>query len=227
MANPEKVYHHGARAVSRLHVLGLQNEELLRRAVQRGIAERFSCTDNDASYFKGIVGQARIVRYLRDEYAPYHFKAKNPKGYALTVSAAEDILIAVSSGDEATGNKDLNPKTKTDKGPATKEAVQVNRDQLVLFHFPPSRLRPIPQLDTRALTWILLFHVDYSNREVRCELSYPAGMDADDYVVEWEERILLRPISFDDCRINQKADGSTASGASEEIDVRVQKRIQQ
>lgn len=189
------------------------------------MAERFSCTDNDATYYKGMVAQAKIVRYLRDEYALLGFAPKNPRGYALTLSPAGDFGIAVAAGDEATGYKDRNPRTKSDKGPATQDAVAINRDQLFLFEMPRTSLRPVPQPDAKARTWVLLFHIDFIRREVRCELSYPAGMDEDGFIVEWEERIILTAISFDDCRIETSPDSpKEVSGFGQEINVRVEKR---
>jgi hypothetical protein len=47
------------------------------------------------------------------------------------------------------------------------------------------------------ITWLLLIHCDWQQREVRCELSLPVGMDEEGRVDGWEERIILEPTPFD------------------------------
>ncbi len=182
---------------NRLAELGLE-EELLRQALQQGLSEWATCTDNHPTSFPGLLFWGETVKSLRDLLAPHGWERANEGNLPFTVNGAKTVAIAVATGDEETGNPEETPCTKSSKGPHTAGAVRVNALQLDLFPITvlPEDLARIKG-DGKRMTWILLFHRDHVTREVRCELSRPTSMSDNQHVDGWIERIILEPIRFD------------------------------
>jgi hypothetical protein len=182
---------------NRLAELGL-DEDLLRQALQQGFSEWATCTLNHPPSFPGLLFWGETVKALRDLFAPFGWARSNEGNLPFTVNEAQTVAIAVATGDEATGNPDETPCTKSSKGPHTAGAVRVNARQLDLFPITvlPEDLARIKG-DGKRMTWILLFNRDEANREVRCELSRPTSMSDNQHVDGWIERIILGSIPFD------------------------------
>src|ERR1051325_6415929 len=108
--------------VDALAGLGL-TAEILIEAIRRGEIGRDSCTANDAPGAPGYYAWAGTVRALRDILMPQKWTRNDDECYSRVVSPDRSIAIAVCTGDDGTGNKDVNPKTKYPKGTATQAAV--------------------------------------------------------------------------------------------------------
>jgi hypothetical protein len=125
------------------------------------------------------------------------------EGLCYTFNRELSIALVVTSGDASVGDATLNPSFKYPKGPTTHAAIAGNARQLGLFdEFPdlaafvlPSTAKDI-DFNTYKIWW-LLHHVDPTG-EVRAELSLPIGVGNRSETNQWESRIILEPIPFDE-----------------------------
>lgn len=163
---------------------------------------------------------------LRDQLVPEGFEVVNDDNLPLTVNVESGIAIAVSSGDENTGRHDANPATKTGKGPRTIRAVSHNLErQMSLFDI-------LEEVETFAVppdtegreTWVLLVHRDVTALTVRMELSRPIGLDTDNKVNDWAERIILADLPFDGDSGLSLVDHGPDAPSGNEFTVDIQKR---
>jgi hypothetical protein len=186
-------------AKRRLRELGL-DESVLLEAAQRGQAVRAGYTDFYPTSFPGLAAWAETVAALREALCLQGWHSLSESNFCLVASPDYSMAIAVATGDEATGDPEREPQTKSAKGKKTVQAVSSNIRQLSLFDALGIR-ELTPSCDTSSVstrtTWLLLIHRDSENKELRCELSLPTGMDEDQRVDGWAERILLSPTSLD------------------------------
>lgn len=180
---------------TRLAELGLE-ETRLAEIVRRGYVAFASCTPNDPPLYPGFSAWATMVRALREYLLP-EWERSDENNYSLVINPAGTVAIAVATGDDATGQSDAIPTTKSSKGPSTVEAVTSNQMQLELpYEFPPVAAPARPaNPDEQRMTWILLVHRALG--EVRCELSLPTSMGVDGRVDGWRERIILGAVPTD------------------------------
>jgi hypothetical protein len=121
------------------------------------------------------------------------------------VNSEGNISIMVATGDEATGNPHVIPKTKSHKGTTTRSAIYSNESQSTLFSDDAiPHVIPVASIgQSSRSTWVLLVHVHIDEASenprhyVRCELSMPVGMDDAGHIVAWGERIILPEITID------------------------------
>jgi hypothetical protein len=131
------------------------------------------------------------------------------------------------SGDEKTGT-DETPSTRSPKGRATAEAVQVNSEQ-TQFPFMENAAAVMESSKEPGRTlWIFLVHKDFKRRELRSELSRPLDMSEDGYIDKWGDRIIFPAISFDtgSADIDNSDSPNTGNdngGQSPEITVKIRK----
>ncbi len=219
MKSAGTVYFSPLDVAGRLDALGVK-EITLRDSVKEGITFVFECTGHDPLYLPGMLGSGKIVRALRDRMIPLGWVFSNPRNYALTADPSGTLAIAVACGDSNTGREDATPTTRSEKGPATRDAIYGNV-QLQLSQVDPRFLR----VDTPASiqTWILLFSIDENAGETRLELSLPGGMDQKNYVTSWRERIILPPEPFGTSQETRKSD-PTADPSSGAVEVAVHRR---
>lgn len=180
---------------SRLAALGL-DEGKLTEIVRRGYVAFASCTPNDPPLYPGFCAWAMMVRALREYLLP-EWERSDENNYSLVINPAGNVAIAVATGDDATGQPNGSPTTKSAKGPSTVEAVTSNQMQLELpYVFPPvTAPARSASSDEPRMTWIFLVH--RAQGEVRCELSLPTSMGVDGRVDGWQERIILGAVPTD------------------------------
>lgn len=194
-----KTYSGPSERPTRLSELGLE-EIILLQAIQRGQATFAGCTLNHPKFYPGLAAWAETVAALREQLLPLRWTRREQGNLPLTVSAAGNIAITVSTGDEDTGRRNGSPCTKSGKGPRTITPVTANALQMKLFgevRLQPEDLESI----NGQMTWILLFHRDTKEMEIRCELSRPVGMNQEGQVDGWVERILLGSMPFGSDRL--------------------------
>jgi hypothetical protein len=195
----------------RLAELGLTVDDL-HHAIRFGYLARLSCNANDPPAFVGIMFWGRTTRGLRERLAPLGWK-KNDVKQSTVMNADETIAILVSTGDDATGIADGDPKSRFPKGPATKAAVTANGQ---------GELFPLDQVTKRRpTTWVLLQNVARCEDQIviRAELSRPSLMDEDGRIGGWFERIILPPNEDDDNGNTVRRD-NREPGPDFDIDVR-------
>jgi hypothetical protein len=206
------VVHQADQSNTRLSDLGL-NQDFLRDAVQRGEAERATCTDNDPQIYSGMVPWAKTVRALREALIPLGWRPEEPGNLPLIVNAEGTVGIAVSRGDGLTGVASGSPQTQHPKGPVTVAVVESNQLSLFGQAIVAGQAEPA---EPRRVTWILL--IANCGNEIRCELSLPDYVGEDMRVTGWAERIILEPIILGDVPAFSPAE------AEPEISVEVARR---
>jgi len=176
-------------ATTRLSELGL-TEETLREAVLAGELARSSCSANDPSALPGLLAWGRTTRAMRERLIPFGWRRSEDGKLSTVIDPSGTIAIAVTTGDQGTGQVYATPRTKYPKGPATVAAVQQNRRQLDMFETrASSEDSPRPLL----VTWLLL--LARSGNQIHWELSLPGYIGEDERVETWAERIVFAPIS--------------------------------
>jgi hypothetical protein len=207
---------------ARVQELGLI-PEILRHAVEAGIAGFNACTSHHPRTYAGLRGWAEAVKDLRDSLTPipYEWHPEEPRNLPFVVNKNQSVAIMVATGDSATGRESGSPCTNSSKGPVTKSAIECNAVQFELFpepHLTPEELEKHRKMG--RMTFLLLMYRDSAIQEVRCELSRPAAMDENDRVTGWIERIILKPLPFN----GQIHDIVPDVPQTPEIDVKVKKR---
>jgi len=177
----------------RLADLGL-NRKIVTDAVQRGFAAWAACTANHPVSFPGLAGWAETVCALGDFLAPLGWSRIDETGQPLVINSKRTLALTVATGDENTGlRSNVDPCTRSSKGPRTVQAVQRNA-----WLFPEMEQDEIASRESQERdTWLLLMHRDLGAQEVRCELSRPISIDQEGHIDQWSERIILEPTSFD------------------------------
>ncbi len=157
---------------------------VLRNALLQARFQWSTCTENDAPSFPGTIFWGYVLRFFREGALTHGWTKDDPRNFSLALSPDGKTAIAVETGDENTGNlADFpQPKTKSKKGPATSDAVEINRIQLEMF--PIAAARPKPTL------WVFLVRVDRDGG-VFGELSLPMNMGIDGKIERWQKRIVI------------------------------------
>ena len=183
-------------------------EAILQRAIAEAAMSWANCSEHHPPSYSGYVFWGEAVRVLRDELAPFGWRAVED-GVSLVVNEMGDIAILVESGDGGTGDPRFPVSTLRGRGPKTSEQVQLNAGQLKLFATAPSpngTLTPLRQFASRQ-NWMLLHRRDLSERVVHAELSLPVSVDADGRPDGWHERIILDAVPLDDMPFFASGDG--------------------
>ncbi|CCD29923.1 conserved hypothetical protein [Candidatus Glomeribacter gigasporarum BEG34] len=180
----------------RLAELGLESQALL-EALCRGYMALILSTPNYPPLYASFAAWANTVCTLREYLTLQGWDRRDENNYSLIVDKRKEMAIAVSTGDEGTGRPDMNPTTKSSKGPNTVDAVTTDQLQLELpLGLPdnPVPVQPVHQKN-RWVTWIFLVH--WAMNEIRCELSLPVLIGDTARPSLWKERILLKPVPKD------------------------------
>jgi hypothetical protein len=152
-------------------------------------------TPNDAIGAAGTYAYLEAIKALRDVLISKGWSKLYRDYLELTRNPDNGVNLIVSSGDKNTGlDSGIAPKTKNPKGVKTQKIVDQNSYQPFLWkEMEPEQ----PDESVSEPTWVLLYHLDKVNEEMRIELSLPTSIDLCDLKVdEWETRILLPSISF-------------------------------
>lgn len=189
------VYQDPPEVASKLSEMGL-SYEILRESIDYGQLHWSSCTRNDPPSVPGILAWGKTMRRLRELLIPHGWSALNEYGLPLVVNPTGSIAIAVTAGDEGTGDPSRASRTKYAKGPVTVSFIEQNGFQLSLFE-DDEIVQTVKRRDRNSdcMTWILLIH--RAKGEIRCELSLPSIIDYDGRGSQCVERIFLEPAHFD------------------------------
>jgi hypothetical protein len=185
----QKTIKYQAEEVTRkLEKLGLTAEQLT-TALLAGVLAWSSSTPNDPPSAAGFNLWARIVRVLRENLVVFGWSKSDEKNFSTVKSPDEKMSIAVFAGCSNTGKQDCTPSTKRSRGKCTVDAVLSNQMFLPLTFSDGSSA--YQQKSESQITWVLLHHIDHERNEIRSELSLPASMGQDGFIVQWLERIIL------------------------------------
>jgi len=204
---------------NRLAELGLEEADLL-EAVRRGISAGFECTENHPPQSAGYNRWSETVAALRERMLPKDWTRLNDNNLPLTIDPTGTVAIAVTTGDAGTGDPNINPCTRSPKGPRTTEKVRDNRQMCFVWDNIPLRPEHLAP-DHERMLWLLLIYQDIERREFRSELSRPTDWNDEDRVDEWAERIILSSIPFDGDVLNIPVDNAPQTP---ELDVEIRRR---
>src|SRR4051812_10109470 len=99
MAEAARTFNEPHEVATRLAALGL-SEEQMRHAIDRGVAERRSCTRFDPPSYPGIVQWARTHRALRESLVPDGWEANDAGNFSTVISPDQLSAITISTGND-------------------------------------------------------------------------------------------------------------------------------
>lgn len=175
-----------------LQTMGLK-QAVLRDAAEYGMRHALQCTNHDPKNLPGIIAWGKSIRFLRDRLVPEGWEPNGASNYATVVKGDKSLAIAAASGDAFTGKHgpNMNPSTRSPKGPVTQDRISVNQQlhfEDIAASFPPAK-----QI-TGLATWLLLYFWDEEHEEIRVELSLPEEMTEAGYVTRWKRRVILEAV---------------------------------
>jgi hypothetical protein len=173
----------------RLRELGLELEDLY-DSILVGDAAGRGCTVFFPQQAAGFIRWAHSVAELRERLSQAGWTLDDDCNLPRIVSPDGAIAIAVSTGDELTGDLLHAPSTRYRRGPASRRAVQIN-GQLSIFALLPGQTDGPVERESRR-TYLLLIHIE--GEDIRAELSLPRRIREDGGVADYTERIILPPI---------------------------------
>jgi hypothetical protein len=173
-----------------LTIMGLTVNDL-HGAIDAGETDRDSCNQFNPPTDAGNRAHGTVVRVLREIKVPQGWTFSDHHLFSTIVSPDRTLEVAVSSGDEGTGNSKCDPRSQYKKGERINIGVQQNRGQLLLF-----QSQAVTRMDrsTAPTIWILLCH-RWENI-VRCELSIPTSLGRDNRVNFEGTRIILPELNL-------------------------------
>ena len=219
MESSAKVYAEPVTVTGRLHELDVRESTLI-EAVRYGLQFVRESTRHDPRTALGMLAWGKVTRGLRDRLIPLGWTMDNERNYDISIHPSKGYAIAVSAGDKNTGNEDRSPTTSGEKGQCTKDAVLQN-SQLQFSRVLPAEFPP--KITDTLQTWILLYHIDPKDEQIRVELSLPAGMNNDDRIATWHERIILTSQPFGSPPVST-TDDDRPDGGYDTVEVDVQRR---
>lgn len=189
-------------AESILASMGLSGE-VMQEICRHGLAQFFTATPYHPVNAAGTFLYHGLVHAMRELLVPQGWDLAE-ESLSFTYNPELSIAIVVSSGTSHAGDPTQNPWFKYPKGPTTQAAIAGNATQLGLFDGIPAFAEYASPLTPKRVnfdafrTWWLMHHVDTSKGVMRAELSLPVRMGSSGESSEWESRIILAPIPFDD-----------------------------
>jgi hypothetical protein len=184
---PTKVFSQSHDMAARLATYAFPPVSVFVRALSEGQFLRINTTSNDIPTVPGLNAWHRTSRVLRDAGGDYDFiKIDNP--IPGIIRKRDSAMIVVVSGNPGTGREDCeNPRTKNPRKHAWVNAIGKYHDANL---FTTAGVE-----DPMHNFWILLIHSNDSG-ELLAELSKPLGVDADNHISRYSERIIFGKINL-------------------------------
>ena len=160
-------------------------QDVLRQAVTAGMAELALVTENSAAATAGFRLWDGTLVSLRQQLKPKRWSTERPGQLEVVRRNDNRIQIAATLGDDATGDPEVSPTFKHEKGVATDRAIEDNQRSL-------ADLAPDDQAWGNIETWWLLYKPASKDGEaiVRVELSLPVSIEGA-RVTAWGYRVIL------------------------------------
>jgi hypothetical protein len=196
----------------------------LEEVCRRGLAEYLLATPYHPSNAAGTFLYHEAVRAMRELLVPTGWEFAE-ESLAFTFNSDLAIALAVSSGSVYAGDPTQNPSFKYPKGPTTLAAVAGNARQLGLFDGVPGFTEYATRLASKRVAfdtfqiWWLIHHVDLRKGVMRAELSLPVRIGSGAETNQWESRIILDPIPFEDAPDADRT-GDPVDGPDFDVEVR-------
>lgn len=156
---------------------------------------RIEATIAHAPTAAGTLHWHALVPAVRLALKEKGWQIKDYKNCPLIISADQLTAIVVMTGNSQTGKEfGENPTNQADKGSVLDAAIQQNYQYQLFEHAAISQLQ---KNASGTKLWVFLYHVEKDikgAKEIRSELSLPSSFQRKK-IVDWSERIILRPIS--------------------------------
>lgn len=208
----------------RLRELGL-SEPCFAESCNRAMSAFRMPTEHYPRSARGLYFWSEFVGTLGMLLAEDGWTSENLDSHDLKINSGRTRGIVVTRGDVHTGDEEETPRTNARKGRVTQTAVRQNVVQYLLIpeaELPPidltRRERIVPVIDGLEL-WLLLYHRDGRTNKIYMELSLPDGLDAQNRVSSWRERIVFEPILMDQDEIDITPDVAFDEGGDIDIEV--------
>ena len=207
-----------------LETMGL-SREIMADVCRRGLGKYLDATPFHPPNAAGLFLYLEMVQALRQHLVPTGWE-QNDDGLALTIHEELGHAIAVRSGDAHAGDPDKTPSFKYPESTTMQQAIGGNARQLGLFDDKPgfeayATPAAAKRVDFDKLrTWWLLHCVDTGRGVMRAELSLPVNIGENGETDQWETRIILDPIPFDEEPDVVLADGDDSGDSGFDIPVR-------
>jgi hypothetical protein len=176
------------------------NKEVFADAMQGGLSLYKSANKFHPVTTAGSRAWEEIVGIFRQLVVDQHEKwvSAQQNGIPILINSSRNQTIVVTSGDKNTGlENSVQPKTRNAKGDVTQAYVWKNFDL-----FEGSLIEPeVVSIDGHQ-TWVLLYTIDKTSKELRYELSLPtstsiSGNNGKIKISEWKERHIFPSIPFE------------------------------
>lgn len=158
--------------------------EIFRDAIEAGLRARNSTTENSAPTAPGIkqwLDTVEALRTILSSQSPPWIR-QDVRNCPQIVSPERHCALVVMTGDALTGTTGSSaPSNKAPKGKTAEAYIQANRQIELLTR---------EARDQGTQVWVLLYHYDPLQQEVRFELSLPVGFEGQ-AIIEWETRLIL------------------------------------
>lgn len=209
-------------AKPKLAELGL-SRNILERAIQEGLFQFKKVTKLHPVTAGGSRAWEEVNASLREQLLQTQagWNMSHEKGLTLTFNKSLGVNLVVTSGDKHTGIKEGFPKTKNTKGASTQNYVGVNYS---LFGDDEDVLSIFKEKIDKTETWVILYHIDTTLKQVRFELSLPNGMSGSNGKIRidsWDQRIIFDPIPF-----NSEVTPTNKPEFNEDISFDVTKKVE-
>lgn len=172
-------------------------ESVYLTALDKGDAAARNCGPDHPPIAAGFYRFSEIIVGLAVGSRPFGWTRRDYKNFSTIVSPEGSIAVAVASGDEGTGDLAEEVSTRSRKGVATEEAVDLNFKLPYDERYVAENARivsPEPPKKTPSVTYFLLH--DRRDGIRYAELSRPMTIE-DGRIKTWEPRIPLRPQALD------------------------------
>lgn len=187
------VVYRDAGVKTRLAELGL-SLEVLEQALHYGHNGAERTTGSHSKIAAGTYRWHETVAALRSALVEQHWVQKDDLNAPRIISPDGKVSIMVATGNQDTGTK-RTPKNATPKGIMTQQDVWNNSvtEQQAIAEVEAAIAEKQP------LTWVLLYFYSQRRNHIRAELSLPSVQDMKGgYITQWDERIILPKIEFED-----------------------------
>ena len=218
--NNKKVIHNSNEVDSVLEFIGVTTQQI-KEIVSKGQMIRNTVTPNHPITAAGTFAYHEMVKAIRDALIPMGWTRQTVNNCELTAHPVKNITISVSGGNKETGNQFGIPETKNPKGSQTELLVIENSYQDDMFT-PKNELTAGKFDQVACQNWILLYHHDPQNNEVRIELSLPTSIGRNGKINGWHLRLIIDPI-----QLNPEVNTIFKPDYAPEPEIQIERRVQE
>ena len=167
--------------------------DLFQEVLAAGLEARNTALETHPTTAAGIFHWMQSVHVLRDWLRGRQWHIRDERNSPLIISPDNQVAIVVMTGSPETGGSaEAEPTNQAEKGSVTERYVQDNQRQLEIFN--QESFRAARDHEKGLQVWVLLYHFDKVQSQVRAVLSFPTGFGKR-HITTWGERMVLPAVS--------------------------------